>query len=58
MKKKLILIITLMTLFHWLMILWWYIFKNITVKSNYTTDNKEFKKCEYSKSKIFRYGII
>jgi len=46
-----------MTLFHWLMAFWWYIFKQINIVNDYTVDNKEFLKCEYSKFKNLRYKI-
>jgi len=51
-RKKMFLIIALMTLLHWMMAFWWYIFKGVTVKTDYTIDEKEFIKCEYHQSKI------
>jgi len=47
-----------MTLFHWLMALWWVIFKGVDVIYDYTVDEKEFKRCQYSVSKNLRYNIF
>jgi len=51
------LIIVLMTLFHWTMALCWYISNGIKTVNDYTSDDKEFVRCEYPKSKNLRYEI-
>jgi len=43
-----------MTLFHWVIAFWWYIFNKITINDGYTIDNKVFEKCEYPQSKNLR----
>jgi len=56
------LIIILMTLFHWVMSLGWFIFRKIDTKINNTADQKEFLRCEYPISKnlsmLFNLGIL
>jgi len=52
------LIIILMTLFHWLMSLVWFIFKKIDTKKSYTADQREFLRCDYPISKNIRYKIV
>jgi len=49
------LIIALITLFHWIMSLLWYVFKQVTVDNAYTVDEKVFVKCVYPESKNIRY---
>jgi len=51
------LVIALMALFHWMMAVCWFIFKKITVVNDYTSENKEFVRCEYPVSKHIRYNI-
>ena len=50
------LIIALITLFHWLVVSWWYFYKrDVMVVNDLTTDFKEFVKCKYPRSKNLRY---
>jgi len=61
-KKRMVLIIALMTLFHWGMALWWYTSNGINTVNDYTSDEKEFIRCEYPKSKnlssLFNFVIL
>jgi len=62
-RSTMFLIIALITLFHWLMVIWWYILKkNVTVENNYTADNREYVKCKYPSSKhvssLFNFLIL
>ncbi len=56
-KKNMLLIIAMMTLFNWVIAMWWYIFNKVTVKNDYTANKREFIRCEYHPSKIIRYNI-
>jgi len=49
------LIIALITLVHCMMAFTWYFFKQVTVINDYSTENKEFIRCKYPKSKNLRY---
>jgi len=53
-KKKMFLIIALMTLFHWIMAFSWYSFNAVTIENGYTSDYKEYIKCQYPRSKNLR----
>jgi len=61
-KKTMFLIIALITLFHWMMVILWFVFKKISVEKGYTTDNKEFVECKYPHSKnissLFNFVIL
>ena len=46
-----------MTLFHWFMAIFWFVFKKVNVVTDYTADNKEFIRCEYPVFKHIRYNI-
>jgi len=57
-REKMYLIITLMTLFHWIMAILWLILKKVSVQIDHTYDGKEFLRCEYPLSKYIRYRNI
>ncbi len=57
-KSIMYIIIFLITIFHWMMALWWHTFKGVTVVNDYTGNNREFVRCEYSISKHIRYKKI
>jgi len=56
-KTTMFLIIILIALFHWIMASWWYHFEVLTVVNAYTSDDKEYVKCQYHISKNIRYKI-
>jgi len=57
-KGKMFLIIILITLFHWIMAMLWFLFKEVKVENDYTGDFREYQRCHYPLTKNFRYDSI
>jgi len=45
-----------MALFHLIMAIVWFVFKEVKIVNDHTFDGKEFVRCEYPLSKYIRYN--